>query len=372
MSDEPVLKPLGDSLWVVWTSRGLTMEFSRVVEHRDTLTAELSVVSETAGFLHWARLNLASTQARTSLTRALEEADPSQSWRDLIEKSCRMVALHIRIGDPAVPLSPIEPSVGRWLIEPYIPLGDITVLFGDGGTGKSLLALALTLSGLLGHPLGGIWSIRDIKRAVYLDWESDRQAHAERLWGLAQALEMPPDGAILHRRLYRPLTEDISAIRADCDRHEADLVIVDSLGAACGAEPESADAAVRTLMAIRGLRGTKLVIAHVSKAAADQTRGARPFGSVYVQNLARSTIEMRRQEEGAPNEGSLALTLYHRKSNHGRLGRPMAFSFDWGVDGAIAIQRGQPDLAGASLSTQILAALKTGGVTAETNATANG
>jgi hypothetical protein len=50
--------------------------------------------------------------------------------------------------------------------------------------------------------------------------------------------------------------------------------------------------------ALRSFTGTtRLVLAHVSKAAADQASGAaRPYGSVFVRNLARSAWELRRAE----------------------------------------------------------------------------
>ena len=61
---------------------------------------------------------------------------------------------------------------------------------------------------------------------------------------------------------------------------------------------------------------TRLVLAHVSKAAADQLSGAaRPYGSVFVRNLARSAWELRRAEEAGPDE--LLIAAYHRKSTAG-------------------------------------------------------
>lgn len=356
MPDEPVLKPIGESLWAVWQSRQVTLEFSRFADHRDTLSAEVSIVSA-LGPLHWARVNLASTQGRNALIKAAEEASGENGWRPIIDRSCQMVARRFRESEPAAALVAAPRSSTRWLVEPVVPDGDMTVLFGDGGAGKSLLALALALGGILGHPVAG-WKVGSLAHALYLDWESDARTHGERLWGLTRAFEMPPEGAILHRRLYRPLTEDLATIRADCDRCKADLVVVDSLGAACGPEPEGADAAVRTLMAIRGLPGTKLVIAHVSKASAEQSR-SRPFGSVYVQNLARSVIEARAQE--VVEEGDeLRVSLYHRKSNVGRLARPSAVMFSWGIDESITITRADPDLKSAGLAPQILAALRRG------------
>lgn len=357
--EEPLLKPIGESLWAVWPSRQITLEFSRFADHRDTLSAEVSIVSA-LGPLHWARVNLASTQGRNALIRAAEEASGEDGWRPVIDRSCQLVARRFRESEPAAALVAAPRSSARWFVEPVMPAGDISVLFGDGGAGKSLLALALALGGVLGHPVGG-WRVASLTHAMYLDWESDARSHGERLWGLTRALEPPPEGAILHRRLYRPLTEDLATIRADCDRCKADLVVVDSFGAACGPEPEGADAALRTLMAIRSLPGTKLVIAHVSKVSAEQTR-SRPFGSVYVQNLPRSTIEARAQETVEAGE-DLRISLYHRKSNVGPLARPSAVMFSWGIDESITITRADPDLKSAGLGPQILAALRHGAQT---------
>ena len=348
---DPVLKPIGDSLFVIWRQYQVTMEFSRISDHRDTLSAEVCLVSEALGPVHWARVNLASTQGRTALIRASDEAVPGLPWRNIVDTSCRQVALHLRRGEPAVAMEPAARVTPRWLVEPLIPHGDMTVLFGDGGAGKSLLALALAVGGLLGQPLGGPWRVGDVQKVLYLDWESDRETHNERLYGLCQREAIPPE-RIYHRKLWRPLTDTLDQVRADADRLGVDLVICDSLGAAAGPEPEGADAAVRTLMALRGLPGTKIVIAHVSKASAEMAR-SRPFGSVYVQNLARSVIEARRLETD-DDEDSMTVSLYHRKTNVGRLAKPSALLFSWGIDGGIMVQKSDPDLSSAGLTRQIL------------------
>lgn len=360
---DPIVKPIGDSVWVIWPEQ--TFEFSRFHESRDTLTAELAVVAPTrGGLLHWARLNLASTQGRNAVAKSLEEADPTTAWRVTLEQACRLVARHLRAGEPAEPLVAAALNGTRWLVEPLVPLGDMTVLFGDGGAGKSLLALALAIAGIQGHPLSQAWRVGPVQRVLYLDWESDRATHGDRLWSLTSSRERLPDGVILHRRLWRPLTDGLEQIRADADRHHADLIICDSLGAACGPEPEGADAAVRTLMALRGLPGTKLIIAHVSKASAEQSR-SRPFGSVYVQNLARSVIEARRLD--TPDEESeMTVSLYHRKANSGRLSKASALTFSWEVDGSITVQGANPDLTAAGLGLQILEALLLGNASVAT------
>ena len=357
----PTVKRIGETYYVNWEQSRLVFEYSRLHDARDTLSAEVQISHLELGPLHWSRINLASASGRQTVGKSLEDSHPGEQWRAMLDRSCQLVAREYRKGEPAVALEATLPSEHRWLVEPWIPLGEITVLFGDGGAGKSLLALALGVSGVLGHGLGGPWRVADVSHVLYLDWESDRQTHAERLWALTAGLEQTPPGAILHRRLLRPLTDELASVKGDVDRHHPDLIVADSLGAACGPEPETADAAVRTLMGLRELPATKLVIAHVSKASADQSR-SRPFGSVYVNNLARSVIEARRQDDGE-DAGSFSLSLYHRKSNYGRLASASALTFEFGFDNKITVKRTDPDLASAGLQPQILEALKRGAKT---------
>ena len=193
---------------------------------------------------------------------------------------------------------------------------------------------------------------------LYLDWEANKRDHAERLWGLTRSLEQPPEGAIVYRRMVRPLTDEIVAVRHDVASLEVDFVVCDSLGPASGPEPESNDAAVRTLMALRSLPTTTLAVAHMSKAAADAPGPGRPFGGVYVQNIPRSTIELRRMDTG--EESELALTISHRKANKGALARPTGIVFSFLPDGSIVARRGEADLTRAPLSAQIIKALAAG------------
>ena len=365
MAIEPTIKEIGDHVFVLWEngtngSLPTTLDFSRIVEHRDTLSAEVSIVHPVHGAVHWARVNLASTQGRSSLVRALEESAPEGQWRGLVDHSCRLVAQHVRRTEPAEPMVPKAATSECWLVPRWIPSKETTVLFGDGGSTKSLFVLALSVAGVLGYSLGGPWAVGPIRRTLYLDWESERRDHEERLYGLTRQ-EALPEGAILHRRMHRPLTEEMATIKADVDRHGVDLIICDSLGLAGGPEPEGADAAVRTLMALRGFgRSTRLVVAHMSKASADSRQG-RAFGSVYVENIARSVIEVRPEQDRA-QEGELTVTLYHKKCNQGPRQAPSALTWRFSEDG-VQIRRGDPDLSRAGLTSQILDALKSGSKT---------
>ena len=358
--EEPSVKPIGDSIFVTYHGRAI-LEFARFSESRDTCSAEVTISTWEGTELHWARVNLASTQGRSALSKAVEEAEPAGDWRPMLERACRVVAKHLRVGEPAVPLiaAPLSTASPRWWIDGWMPERQLSVLFADGGTGKSYLALALVLAGLFARPLSPRWRVGRVQRALYLDWESDREEQQYRLWRLCAGLGSEPvDRAILHRTMRRPLREEIGAVRAEVAREAVDCVIADSLAPACGPEPESADAAVTTLLALRSLAVTTLCLAHVSKVAADSKGPARPFGSVHIQNLARSVIEARSSELDTQEES--ILSLYHRKSNHGRRCIPSALRFTWDPSGAIRITGAAPEFGGATLAFQILEALKPG------------
>ena len=100
---------------------------------------------------------------------------------------------------------------------------------------------------------------------------------------------------------------------------------MNSLAPACGAEPETADSALRALGAMRSLRVPCLVVAHVSKAQAEQSGKTRPFGSVFVWNLARSCWELKRADIDAP--GELLLGLFNVKRNEGARRAPFGVRF---------------------------------------------
>lgn len=348
---DPEIKQFGDVIIAVWAGSKIVCEFTRFHEHRDSLSAELTVSNE-GGVLHWSRANLASATGRRDVIKALEEVHPIPGWRAMLDRACQLVARHLRTGEPSILLVPAPPKEERWLVNDWMPRDEITVLYGSGGSAKSLLCLATGLAGVLGHTLGGPWSVGHVNRVLYLDWEDHADTQRARMWGLTHQIEAPTAGAFLYRRLRRPLVDVIADLRREAFVNEIDLVIMDSLGAACGPEPETAGSALGALQAVGSLPGTKLVIAHVSKAGAAEAK-AKPFGSVYIENTARSTIEAR----GVKEDNEILVTLRHDKANHGRTARPVGVTAAFLPDGTITLSHGRPDDSSLSLASQVLTAL---------------
>lgn len=73
----------------------------------------------------------------------------------------------------------------QWLVPDLVPGRTVTLLSGDGGTGKSLLALQLACAVALGRP----WIGRDVATggAVYISAEDDRDELHRRLAAVAEA-----------------------------------------------------------------------------------------------------------------------------------------------------------------------------------------
>lgn len=359
----PTLTQYGSSLMVVYPPgefcSGITLEFSRAVDHRETLTADVTISSVGAGEIAWDRINLLAARTRVALAKMAEEQSPEAPWRPVVDTACRMVIRRLRTEDPPVELIPVEPSPELQCLVPGLLFrNEVNLIFADGGSTKSLLALAIAMSGLLGHPLSNIWTVGALRRVLYLDWESTREAHAKRLWGLCSFMERPVDGSLLYQRMIRPLTDQLDAVKRERDKAEADLVICDSLGPASGLEPEGGDAAIRTLQALRSLNTTVLCLAHVSKAMADGATPPRPYGSVFVTNLARSTIYLKPDEE--VEQGRTVVNIVHRKVNDGRRQLPSALEWIFEPSGLIRCHGVKPSSEHLSVKKRIEAAMGRG------------
>jgi hypothetical protein len=350
-------KKLGDSYFA--SLGDLVLEFSQLKEHSDGMTTDVSTTNTATGHSHWARVTLASAVSRNTYLKSLDSAQvPGISPGDFAH-ACHMVVQAERKGDPATPLEARRPAPENWLVPGWIPRGETTVVYGDGGVGKSLFTLALALSGLTGAPVGG-WRVAPVRNVLFLDWESHKGDHEARWWGLTAPTGLPAPTGIHYRQLHRPLTDVIGSVRAEVATLKIDMVIADSLAPASGAEPEGSDAAVRTMNALRSLApATRVVTAHVSKMAAEQARGAvRPFGSVYVRNLARSTIFCSQEEQASQDER--VVTYTHTKSNNGSLQRATALRYAFGEEGYVMISPVAADLSRSGLTTRVLDALRRG------------
>lgn len=320
----------GDTYQFQWDI-GIAIEMARFTESsRDGLGCEIAVTSSLPpkpGLLHHARFNLMSTQARKTLATALDARVEGIDFSGLLEYACWHAIQQWRDGDPIINLWDVPPrATPRMLVDPFIEHGGPTTLYGDGGTGKSLIAMALALTVTAAIPLLGPVPPSVQGPVLYLDWETDEYIHSERLQALSRGYHGTLLPAPMHyRRQQSSLTESASYIKREVARLGVVLVIADSLGAARGGDADSADLTIRTFNAARAFGCPVLFVDHLPKNAKDRTK---PFGSVFTHNLSRITWFA---EKGGAGPG-LVVGLTNQKANNGplapRLGYRVALEVD--------------------------------------------
>ncbi len=316
----------GDDFRFVWAELGVEIRVTRLRDGGDGPQAELTVSADGRA-LHWGRAFLASVSAREGIVKKLNAINAKFGWRDILEQVCWRTTEALRTTTPTVQLAPARAPAGRHLVDKLILENEINLIFADGGSGKSLLALALAVAMTTGKALPAGIAPRRTGPVLYLDWESCVEEHQERLDGLLAGLGISGPVPIFYRRMVGAVADEVPALRAEVARLGAVLIVVDSCGPACGTEPEGADAALRAFGAMRHLGQTGLVLSHVSKLHADMKGPLRPFGSVYMMNVPRSVWELRRTT--TEEEDTLTVGLYHRKINRGRLLPPFGLTFEF-------------------------------------------
>jgi hypothetical protein len=256
------------------------------------------------------------------MARQLADREPEVDWVGMLEQVASLSLQRWRTGEPPVDLRTLDrPEHPRWLLSPFIEFGGPTILFADGGTGKSTFAVAIAVSVASGRALVTDRSPTKTGSVLYCDWETDAYVPRERAHAIARAAEvdLKTSAPIYYQRSVAPLHEAASGIRRRIAELGIVLVVVDSLGPARGGDPNSAEATIKTLNAARSLEVPVLFVDHVTKDNNGRTQ-RKPFGSVYSNNLARLTWAVGKDQP--PESSRLALTLTHEKGNNGvMLGR---------------------------------------------------
>ena len=259
------------------------------------------------------------------------------------------------------------PPPRTWLVADFLPEGLPALLYGNGGSAKSYLALAIGLAVSAGIPWLGKPTVQ--RPVLYADYELDEAEQHRRARRLAAGLGLAdvPE-AFEYVQLADLAPRDAEDVLASWVlANPTGLVIVDSVGAAAVADPEKALAVVHAFRELRSLRpGGLLLIDHQAKLQAGQDyRDKTPFGSVYKFNLSRVVW----QAELVANEPGTAWVLLRNTKNnlgplHEEVGVQLSFEPDRITAVVVSLTSG-PLLERASLESRILAVLADGPATAQ-------
>jgi hypothetical protein len=216
---------------------------------------------------------------------------------------------------------PRPPDERPMVVEGIVPLGFPTMIYGDGGTAKSLLSASLLLDVSRGAER---WMGHEIERhgpVIYLDFELDLQEQARRIYQLAEGvgLERPPGGFYYVSGADHPAGVVLDRTLELAKEAGAVLVLLDSLGFALEGDMEASRDVLRFIrehvLPYKAAGVTLLIVDHQAKLQGGEGYHQKtPFGSVYKSNACRSVIQVGAQDH---REGELSVRFWHKKANFG-------------------------------------------------------
>jgi hypothetical protein len=321
----PIVKREGEAWTFTWEEINLRVRADFSHEDDNGFYAEMHITDNAANPYHIyrGRLNLLAPDSKSRLAKSLTIKLNKIQWDSVLETVSEGVIEDYRKGNPVVRLDEHpQPEAARHLIRPVIPFGETTVMFASGGSGKSLLAMAMAVAVAANQriPCGFMPQVQS--RVLYVDWETSADEQYERIQSISAGLGVRLPG-VYYQSLYRPLAEDIKRVRETVDRNNIGFIVLDSLAPACGGDPNNAENTIRFFNALRSLGSgvSRLVVAHTSKENAQKESGrATAYGSVFIENLARSVWEVRRSED---DSADITLGMFHRKVNRGASSAPL-------------------------------------------------
>ncbi len=364
----PELQREGLDLALAWPD-GVRFALTAIYDTREGVRGELTVMHR-GRRLSWGAVLLSSISGREGLRKKLAAAASEVPWGDYLEETAFRLTEAARQGEPLVTLTGTPSSRTRELLPRFLYEGEPTLLYADGDTGKSLVALAVAAAMESGKALPFGLTPAQATPAAYLDWETSCDTLETRLGPLARGLGIDPP-AILYRRMHRPLVVDAAPLAAEFARRRIGIVIIDSMVLALAGgdgaafhEPVTAFYNALRLFA----PAASLVLNHVPNEAARHGGLARPFGGAFAFNVPRLIWEARRDR--TVDDATVIVFTCQKANNLVRRPAPFALRFQPG-DGCTTVypfdvgEAGPQAVAGMTITQQLRAALARGPMTVE-------
>lgn len=240
------------------------------------------------------------------------------------------------------------PPPRRWCVPEWIPDHNVTSIYGDGGTGKSLLAMQLATACALGSDFLGMDVAR--RKVLYVSCEDDRDELHRRQHAIntALGLEMPDfedrylwldragqDSIWMHfppaakgRGRLTAFAENVTTIAKD---NGCQLVVIDTAADTFGGNEIIRSEVRQFITALRKLAmeidGAVVLLAHPS--AAGLRDGTGYSGSTAWRGSVRSllTFEFEDGEDASPDRRILT----RKKANYAKSGTAITLRYASGV-----------------------------------------
>ena len=330
-STPPTIEQRGPAFDLRWPQDGVHIRISRIYQGpRGEMHGEISVLYQSdlpANGSYYPRLvtesryQLTSKRSRAEIARHCDIEFPDLAWSEFIETASISVLRRSRRGAEVLDLSEWRPppdAASGYRLTPLLAEGHPNMVFGDGGVGKSMVALWLAT--MVTEGMQTPFECRS-GNVLYLDWEMDAADAHGRLSMIADGMGLPGPPRLFYRRCAGRLVDDVEQLSETVASKDIALVIVDSAVPACGGNPNEPESVQMLFYGLRQLEVTSMILAHVSKASAGVGSLSSPYGSVFWSNLSRNVWQARKEQE--VGEDSIVVTLWHRKTNVGALLAPV-------------------------------------------------
>lgn len=236
----------------------------------------------------------------------------------------------------------------KWLVDQLVPSGTVTLLGGDGGTGKSLLALQLAVASALGKS----WIGQSVKpgHAVYVSAEDDQDELHRRAYDVAAAAgaslgdldgltlrslagkdallagQLTPTGPLQETRLFKAIDDYMADLKPT-------LIVLDTLADLFPGNENDRAQARQFIGLLRGLAMRHdcavILLAHPSLSGLNS--GSGTSGSTGWNNSVRSRLYLERVTQDGYEANPDARVLRTMKANYGRTGGEIRMTWNAGV-----------------------------------------
>jgi hypothetical protein len=281
-------------------------------------------------------------KSRSAIGELLDAMARTPTWEPDIQRNG---VIGVYRGDYAITLTRLRdvppPGPLRYLVDGVVPAGFPSLLYGDGGAAKSMLAMSLATA-----VAGGAqdWLGHEIENcpAVYADFELDEQEQRRRAGRLARGciMEGIPEDLYYVSAVGEKTGKFLTALLELCEENGIGFAVLDSLGMALQGDPNSSSDVIafhkRNLDPFRKAGITALIVDHQGKTGVgERYQAKRAIGSVFKENCTRSVLQIEPHERG---KGLLRVKVRQTKTNFGEMTAPFGVQLEFSEE-KIVVER---------------------------------
>ena len=305
-----------------WPDLDIMIDLDRIREERGAVKGWIRVATSGLGQIYGPlEVNLLSTRGgRADFIREMSARIDLVDWASVFQHVASITVDTLDQKHPTIALSKHKSErPSPWLAKPFIRYGQNTTFYADGGTGKSLLALAICVSLASGKSIIPGLTVTERVNSFYGDWETDADSHQTWLEALMRGADIDTiePNEIYYRRFDSPIADQAEELQRFFIEHEIGFAVTDSVVAAATGENVNSDGAPRMYFnAIRSLDVPTLGITHVPMG--DGKPKKQIYGNRFFWNLSRMAWYMEKTDDKE------SVALYNEKTQWD-VQRPIGF-----------------------------------------------